>query len=256
MNRALLGAAICVFACACQEDAPVYVPQRGTVSGAVEAVPPPLPREYPLKPEYMKSLEPAGEAAAALRGYNPDFRLWAMADYPEWRVKYYPFSENSLPYALRGDYNGDGIADLVVAGYDRDANIILALISSGTGYRTIEVDNVQFYHKARVSGRKVVPAPDKMLIAKAAGRKFGYGDRSYVEIVLEREGFVLKGIKDLNAAYAWTDLPLRGYGNDWLFVCEWTGWSDERSMFQCSPINQISEDYDIHSKYPGNDVDF
>ncbi|KAF0124983.1 MAG: hypothetical protein FD189_2030 [Elusimicrobia bacterium] len=191
--------------------------------------------------------------AAVLREHNPDFRIWTIADYPEWRVKYYPFSENSLPYALRGDYNGDGAVDMVVAGHDKDANIVLALISSGTGYRAIEVDSVQFYRKARESGRELVPAPDKVLIAKAAGWKFGYGDRSYVERALEREGFVLKGIKRLDAAYAWMELPLAGYPNDWLFVCEW---SDERSTVRCFPANQLSEDYDIHSKYPGKDVDF
>lgn len=87
-----------------------------------------------FKEKYLKRISITTEMAEAVKSYNKDFTIWTDADYPKDIVSSYHYSENSLPYAVRHDFNNDGVDDMVVVGHDHDSNMVLELLSDGTGY--------------------------------------------------------------------------------------------------------------------------
>ncbi len=80
------------------------------------------------KAEYDRNLSLSAAMQKALYEYAPGFVAWKQGDYPLKRIAHYPYSSVSLPYAVKGDFNGDGIDDMALSGHDNDANITVALV--------------------------------------------------------------------------------------------------------------------------------
>ncbi len=129
----------------------------------------------------------------ALSKYDPDFKLWGMSDYPAERIKDYPYSEKSLPYAVKGDLNGDGVEDAVVAGHNKDANLILAVLSDNAGYYAATVRENKHYSWARKKGKEIPYTVTDTLAPKKKGFRFSAGDVS-TQVVLKMDGFSRNGI--------------------------------------------------------------
>jgi hypothetical protein len=84
---------------------------------------------------WLLDLPPAMEDA--LDRYNRDFEPWTVDDY-RGALEYEP-SPRQVPWAVIGDFNGDGRADLAVAGRtDRDIVVVFVLSSGRTRYRAVE----------------------------------------------------------------------------------------------------------------------
>ena len=79
------------------------------------------------------------EQRLAIRGYNADFQVRRQAEYLPSVVKQYPISNHQLPYAVIGDFNGDGKLDVVLQGYDKTSEILLAVLSSSRGPGVVEI---------------------------------------------------------------------------------------------------------------------
>jgi len=75
----------------------------------------------------------------AIRGYNPEFQIRKQGDYLPSLLKQYLFSNRQLPYAVIGDFNGDGRKDVVLQGYDKTSELLIAVLSSNSGPGVIEI---------------------------------------------------------------------------------------------------------------------
>ncbi len=75
----------------------------------------------------------------ALDRYNRDFEPWTARDYGQ-GLEYEP-SSRQLPWAVIGDFNGDGRPDIAIAGRtDRDMVIVFLLSSGRSRYRAVEAE--------------------------------------------------------------------------------------------------------------------
>ena len=86
---------------------------------------------------WLVDLPPAMEDA--LDRYNRDFEPWSARDYGA-GIDYTP-SSRQLPWAVIGDFNGDGRPDIAIAGRtDRDVVIVFLLSSGRSRYRAVEAE--------------------------------------------------------------------------------------------------------------------
>jgi hypothetical protein len=73
----------------------------------------------------------------ASRGFDP----WTAQDYRPSEVEGYSPSPRQTPWAVIGDFNGDGRMDVAVAGRDdRDALVLIVLSTGQKRYRAIRAD--------------------------------------------------------------------------------------------------------------------
>jgi hypothetical protein len=70
------------------------------------------------------------EIDAALTAWNADFRVWRQVDYESFGGTFGCSDDHPPPFAVSGDFNADGIADVVLHGYDRQQTAFVAITSS------------------------------------------------------------------------------------------------------------------------------
>ncbi len=88
----------------------------------------------------------------ALDRYNRDFEPWTLDDYRG--VTEYEPSPRQVPWAVIGDFNGDGRPDLAVAGRtDRDIVVVFLLSSGRSKYRAVEAEREPYDPDDRTSIR-------------------------------------------------------------------------------------------------------
>ncbi len=88
----------------------------------------------------------------ALDRYNRDFEPWTLDDYRG--VTEYEPSPRQVPWAVIGDFNGDGRPDLAVAGRtDRDVVVVFILSSGRSKYRAVEAEREPYDPDDRTSIR-------------------------------------------------------------------------------------------------------
>jgi len=181
-----------LLACACKQKADTAgsPPQSGGVSSVQkEAIPTTALNSYPLSPEDVKDKTLPDVIVKALAAYDPEFYIWTLVAYPPEKLTQYPYSAKSMPYAVSGDYNGDGKEDMVLAGHNKDANIIVALISTGTGYHVVEVQVTPGYSMAREQGKALPYTADGILLFQRKGSPYIIGDT---------DGFAVQRIRWFN----------------------------------------------------------
>gem|GEM_PF-5532578 len=186
------------------------------------------------KAEYDKNLSLSAAMQKALNEYAPGFVVWKQGDYPTKRIAFYPYSANSLPYAVKCDFNGDGIDDMAVSGHDNDANIIVVLISSGTIYNAEPILVNKCYADARKHGTNVPYTPTVVLIRKEKGQVFTYGDMVEYTVKLQNCAVVLKGI---NWYDDFSDHIFNGRGGGFPMY----EFSAEQGKFVQYPLEEIGE---------------
>lgn len=169
----------------------------GVGNSSMEAMPKPEePSGPPFRPEYLRAMALTEQMKAAIEKFDRGFRMWDIADFSEKQIRNYPYSEKSLPYAIKGDYNGDGIEDIVVSGWNLEGNISLALLSSGTGYRVFRAafgDDNPARAEEQKKNRHYTPAC--VLLHKAKGEKLDTtGDSATIPSykILQRDAFFAK----------------------------------------------------------------
>lgn len=123
---------------------------------------------------------------AILQERLSELRLWRNADYPEAALDGYPYSAGSFPYAVRADFNGDGVGDIVLAGHNGEAAVVLALVSDGTSYHLVAV-------RSRVGGADV--GPRETLVFQKKGCSYSVGDSAPHKLGQVNDGFALREVK-------------------------------------------------------------
>ncbi len=79
------------------------------------------------------------EQKSAIRSYNQDFQIRKQADYLPSLLKQYTFSNRQLPFAVIGDFNGDGKNDVALQGHDKTRELLIAVLSSTGGPVVMEI---------------------------------------------------------------------------------------------------------------------
>jgi hypothetical protein len=72
----------------------------------------------------------------------PDFVLWPWEHYDRDLRSSYVISHRTAPSAVIGDYNGDGVQDVVMEGHDRNRMLRLCLLSRHDGFTFIVLQSL------------------------------------------------------------------------------------------------------------------
>lgn len=190
-----------LLVCACKQKANTVgsPPQSGGVPFVqVKAIPTSAPDTPPAIPGNIQDKTLPKEVMEALATYDPGFHVWALAAYPPEKLTQYPYSAKSIPYAVSGDYNGDGKEDMALAGHNKDANIVVALISTVTGYHVIEVQKTPCYSMSRAKGKEIPYTADGILLFQRKGSRYVVGDTETGKVILKTDGFAVQHIRWFN----------------------------------------------------------
>lgn len=164
---------------------------------------------------WLLDLPPAMEDA--LDRYNRDFEPWSVREYGG-ALAYQP-SPRQLPWAVIGDFNGDGRPDLAIAGRtDRDAVVVFLLSTGRSRYRAVEAEREPYDpedpRSVRVPlmtymypGRYVVADPRlqytrELVVEQAAVQISGGRRQGAVVYVVENNAVVPYFLSDRTAAPA------------------------------------------------------
>ena len=113
----------------------------------------------------------------ALDTIVPGFQLWDSTAYAPEVLHYYRPTRRQQPWAVIGDFNGDGIRDIMLDGHVGRRALLVALVSQSSRFRTVLVDS----NFAERAGQRI-----NYLEYKAPGR---YGTNYNGEhFVLRRDG--------------------------------------------------------------------
>lgn len=152
----------------------------------------------------------------ALDRYNRDFEQWSAGDYGR-ELSDADFTPRQTPWAVIGDFNGDGRADVALAGRDdRDALVVLILSTGRRGYRASEVEHEPYDVEDRRSirppllsylypGRYVIDDPRlayprEILVDQPAVQVTGGRRQGAVLYVVERNSVVPYYLSDRPAS--------------------------------------------------------
>jgi hypothetical protein len=146
---------------------------------------------------------------AALNNFDPEFKIRRLTDYPPymWRSgctwspdcgrNLYRLRPREAPFAVVGDFNGDGILDAVMDGNSGQTGRRIVLLSSGQRFSASEIDvlgpvpstDIEFYRSKQGAGRDWELGIDVGLsLAKPATYRAPYEPQP---LVLTTDGFVV-----------------------------------------------------------------
>jgi len=150
-----------------------------------------------IRPEYIEAMRLPEEAEAAVKEYASGFEMWKLDDYKpaEKFNRRYFYSAEQLPNEVRGDFNGDGKTDYVLAGHKDKCSLLLGLISSHDGYEVAPIFD-SLYHKDGVEDNfKLFP----FLLPKGATvvfQRFEEDGANYKKRTIKIDMLQYSGIRD------------------------------------------------------------
>lgn len=74
-----------------------------------------------------------------LHDYDPAFGIWKEGDFYPSVVRDYRFSEQQAPSAVIGDFNADGILDIVLDGHNKNSDLRICILSNGKSFGVVEI---------------------------------------------------------------------------------------------------------------------
>lgn len=77
---------------------------------------------------------------SVLDAYSPGFTPWALSDYSEEVVSFQRENPQESLFGVAGDFNGDGVQDVGLEGYDQQHELSFVILSEGGGFRIVELD--------------------------------------------------------------------------------------------------------------------
>ncbi|MDE2143715.1 MAG: hypothetical protein KGJ84_15000 [Elusimicrobia bacterium] len=160
----------------------------------------------------------------ALKAYDPQFKAWRQSNYSAKDIRSYPFSIQSTPSAVIGDFNGDGRLDCALAGRNDHGPELLTIVSDAGGYRVVPVYRSDTFDSLRKQGKGVPKtAFGKLSFAPKAGTYDAGGDMAVRLVTLRNDGFI--------------EWYLNEYSFDWWHGPVLLWWERAASRFHQEGIN-------------------
>ena len=165
---------------------------RGIPGQSMVAVPQPAPPPYdPSGPRVEYRIVLPDDMERALRAFDPSFKIWEQSDYSVKDIRRYPFSLQSTPSAVIGDFNGDGRLDAVLAGRNKHGPEILAVMSASATYRVVLVSRWNAFDTLRAKGKAVPKAAFGLLAFVPKGKAYDIGGDSVTRLfTFNNDGFI------------------------------------------------------------------
>lgn len=164
------------------------------------------------------------EMSAALRDWNPDFKLWTQSEYDSRRIKAYEFSLHSTPSAVIGYFNGDVWPDVYLTGHDKTHFLNIAVLSgSSTTYHILVQNTSRLEDIPSWSYTADTKKFRNVLIFQAKGNSYDYGGdmAEYREIrTLEHDGIAIGDI--------WRD---KSTGEEKIELLKIISWNERENKF-------------------------
>lgn len=177
-----------------------YVPAAGYITRSPASAEDSAYTTPEIKSEYINAIALSVPITKALHRYAADFKSWGLPDYPPEQIKNYPYSEKSMPYTVKGDFNGDGIEDAAITGHNQEANLVLVILSGSTGYHILRAKEDKYYTTSHKQEGEVPYTATDALVLKKKGTMLREGDMSVIITVLKTDGFSVKGIRRFDRA--------------------------------------------------------
>lgn len=151
--------------------------------------------------------------AQALQIYNPDFRIWRRARFNLEAIKDYHYKTVQSPSAVFGDFNGDGIIDAVLMGYDKTDEMLIAVLSK-PGKENYKVAGI--WTKYGLWNSKNVPPEsmaggDFLLLLHHKGERIKSNNpNGCSERILKTDAFGVRNfdVKDIETFFPCGDMPV------------------------------------------------
>lgn len=172
---------------------------------ALENASKPLPPYDPDGLRVVYSVVLSTPMANALRSFDGSFVVWKQADYRPKELRSYPFSLQSTPSGIVGDFNGDGRPDAVLAGRNARGAAVLALLSGDSSAYSIAPISQFDFNKLREQGLAVPTVAPDILFFQPKGKVYELGDMYIKKLILEYDAFEIAVIdtydKNLRSYY-------------------------------------------------------
>ena len=191
----------------------------GATMSAVAAKPAPALLAYdPNGPRVEYRIVLPDDMERALRAFDPSFKIWEQSDYSVKDIRRYPFSLQSTPSAVIGDFNGDGRLDCALAGRNDHGPELLVILSDTGGYRVVPIYRRETFDAPRKKGKRVPRTAFGLLSFAPKGKAYDVGGDMTVRFVtLRNDGFL--------------DRQLNEYSFNWWYGPNISWWEGSTSAF-------------------------
>ncbi len=131
-----------------------------------------------------------------LNDSSPGFEPWPISHYTSDVRGWYVVTHRSAPSSVVGDFNGDGVQDLVTEGHDRQRALRLCLLSTGRGFRFMVLQSTSYDTTQRDAGTAI-----NYIVFQQPGRiGTNYTDST---IVVRTDGFAVVYFEKASMLYYW-----------------------------------------------------
>jgi len=218
----------------------------------ISAFRPSSPAEFGAK--RTKDIMPTADMLKAIIKYDEDFKIWNSSDYPKESVPSYRYSENSMPYALKYDLNGDGTDDMVVAGHNNDSNMLLEVLSGDGGYHVRAISGSEScYRLAREHNEQLKPRPSHVLSLYKKGTDFGDFKPEALSRFWHHNGEILVGMQPLNICMKQLNPPQEDAIGQCLIFEKYSGWQPRPGTAKEALFIYGERDYSMGDDCNGGD---
>ena len=169
------------------------------------AVPQPAPPTYdPNGPRVEYRIALPSAMKRVLRAFDPGFKVWEQSDYSVADVRRYPFSLQSTPSAVVGDFNGDGRLDAVLAGRNKYGPEILAVMSASATYRVVLISRWSAFDALRGKDMAVPKTAFGLLAFVPKGKTYDIGGDTVTRLfTFKNDGFVCNELTQYGGYRYW-----------------------------------------------------